>query len=240
MKPSPRVSGEPYVDLRQFIEALFREKERALQMVAQERDRDAAVLRDRDKEDRRADRAAAAEDRERWRSAEALRDQRLREHMQMQVAQLSAAIVNADRMSEERSRTLAAVIDGNQREYRLATKSSNLAVTKAEEAQQRVNVSQNEFRGQLADQAATLMPRRESEAGHDEHTRQLAELREQIAQLRTELAVGPPGLSELSRTASHHEGAAEAKGTTNAQILTMLGVAAAIALVVVELLTRHG
>lgn len=38
------------------------------------------------------------------------------------------------------------------------------AVDKAEEAQKEVNIRTNEFRGQLGDQAATLMPRKETEA----------------------------------------------------------------------------
>lgn len=49
---------------------------------------------------------------------------------------------------------------------KLALDSADKAVNKAEEAQLRVNVTQNEFRGSLKDQAATMMPRREYEQAH--------------------------------------------------------------------------
>lgn len=45
----------------------------------------------------------------------------------------------------------------------IALAASDRAVNKAEEAQLRVNQTQNEFRGTLKDQAATLMPRSEVE-----------------------------------------------------------------------------
>jgi hypothetical protein len=45
----------------------------------------------------------------------------------------------------------------------LALGAADKAVNKAEEAQLRVNQTQNEFRGTLKDQAATLMPRTEVE-----------------------------------------------------------------------------
>lgn len=56
---------------------------------------------------------------------------------------------------------------GNDKEaLKLALDASDRAVNKAEEAQLRVNVSQNEFRGALKDQATTLMPRAEYEVNH--------------------------------------------------------------------------
>jgi hypothetical protein len=51
------------------------------------------------------------------------------------------------------------------------------AVAKAEQAQERRNEATNEFRGQLADQAATLMPRREAEQS-------IATLRDQMGVLQ--------------------------------------------------------
>lgn len=51
------------------------------------------------------------------------------------------------------------------------------AVTKAEASQEKVNVTQNEFRGTLKDQAADLMPRAETEL-------LITDLRSQIGELR--------------------------------------------------------
>jgi hypothetical protein len=52
------------------------------------------------------------------------------------------------------------------------------AVTKAEASQEKVNVTQNEFRGTLKDQAADLMPRAETEL-------LIKDLRGQLDDLRT-------------------------------------------------------
>lgn len=49
---------------------------------------------------------------------------------------------------------------------KLALESASKAVDKAEQAQLRVNQTQNEFRGTLKDQASLLMPRAEYEVNH--------------------------------------------------------------------------
>jgi hypothetical protein len=64
--------------------------------------------------------------------------------------------------SEEAVRSALAAQD---KFNQMVTQASREAVSKAEIAQQGVNERSNEFRGQLSDQASTLMPRREAEAG---------------------------------------------------------------------------
>lgn len=59
---------------------------------------------------------------------------------------------------------------------KLALDSADKAVTKAEEAQQRVNQTQNEFRGTLKDQAATLLPKNEYDTAHQALQKQLDNL----------------------------------------------------------------
>ncbi len=52
----------------------------------------------------------------------------------------------------------------NEKAMSAALAAAEKAVDKAEQAQQRVNITQNEFRGTLKDQAADLMPRAETES----------------------------------------------------------------------------
>lgn len=62
---------------------------------------------------------------------------------------------------------LLALRDNDKEALKLALDSADKAVNKAEEAQLRVNESQNEFRGALKDQASTLLPRGEYDAKHE-------------------------------------------------------------------------
>lgn len=66
---------------------------------------------------------------------------------------------------------------------KLALNAADKANDKAETAQRVVNKSQNEFRGTLKDQAATLMPRSESEAVSKEFRTQLDDLKAKVNSL---------------------------------------------------------
>jgi len=57
---------------------------------------------------------------------------------------------------DERLKTLHILLAERQEQLKIAFTASEKAVAKAEEAQLRVNATQNEFRGALKDQAATL------------------------------------------------------------------------------------
>lgn len=63
---------------------------------------------------------------------------------------------------------------------KLALDSADKAVNKAEEAQLRVNQTQNEFRGTLKDQAGLMMPRREYEQAHQTLQKQVDDLKRTV------------------------------------------------------------
>ena len=74
---------------------------------------------------------------------------------------------------------------------------SKEAVTKAEMAQGKTNESQNEFRGQLRDQASTFLTRAEWDLSHKALNDKLAVTNDDVADLRSRLDVGSPGLRSL-------------------------------------------
>lgn len=72
---------------------------------------------------------------------------------------------------------------------KIALEAASTAVGKAEQAQSKVNETQNEFRGTLKDQAATLMPRTETEqlikALREESERGRAGIQKDVDALKT-------------------------------------------------------
>ena len=94
------------------------------------------------------------------------------------------------------------------------------AVAKAEQAQERRNEATNEFRGQLADQAATLMPRREVETV-------LAALDARVKIIE--------GATE--RTSGRAAGSSESRAHTTVTINQLIAVSAALVALLVYL---HG
>ena len=77
---------------------------------------------------------------------------------------------------DDADKAVAAAFAASERGTTTALAATKEAISKAEAAQQRVNEGQNEFRATLKDQAATLMPRSETEL-------LVKELRTQIASL---------------------------------------------------------
>ena len=133
------------VALRDYVEALFNEQQRATEMAEREREKAATVLRS---EQLRTQQTA---EQERAKSADALAaslaqsiregDERLREHITQQVKQIEAALAAA------------------QRETLIQHEASEKAIAKAEAANEKRFGSVNEFRVQLADQATLFLPR---------------------------------------------------------------------------------
>ena len=68
-----------------------------------------------------------------------------------------------DERFEGQEKAVAAALTAQKEATTVALSSAEKAVDKAEQAQLRVNVTQNEFRATLKDQAADLMPRSETE-----------------------------------------------------------------------------
>ena len=97
-----------------------------------------------------------------------------------------------------------------------ALAASEKAVNKAEIAQQRVNETQNEFRGTLSDQAKNLMPRNEAENINRELREKIDAQGRSIADMRSRLDIGPPSLGVLqSRSdseAGRHQGDLDMRG----------------------------
>lgn len=67
------------------------------------------------------------------------------------------------KMAEASEKAVAAALGAAEKLTNTAFAASEKAITKAEAAQSSYNASTNEFRGQLRDQAATLMPRFEAD-----------------------------------------------------------------------------
>jgi len=71
----------------------------------------------------------------------------------------------AERLNVERYGRLTDGQGAQDRANTIALAAADKAVAKAEENQRHINLTQNEFRGTLSDQAAQLMPRKEAEQG---------------------------------------------------------------------------
>lgn len=226
-----------YISLKDYVDTLFNEKDRALTMAADEREKSASVLREEQH------RSLSVAESEREKSASALRDslarsisegdERLREHIANQVSQIRASLESGELLEIERIRAvneaLNEKIESGARESRQIQHAAQAAVQKAEEAQQRVNEGQNEFRATLSDQANTLMPRKESEGRHDETSRQMRELRDEIGKIRTDLAVGPIGLDALQLNSARLAGSKEGSIAITRAIYSAAGLIIAVA-----------
>lgn len=105
-----------------------------------------------------------------------------------------------------------------------ALSASDKAVDKSEVAQKGVNEGQNEFRGTLRDQAATFMPRAETESLIRELRGLIAAQGEVITGLRSRLDVGPPSLSLLQARSDQTQG--RLTGWNDVRLLVLAVVAA--------------
>jgi hypothetical protein len=146
------------------------------------------------------ERYMALQDEEREKAASALRvelerarqegEARLREHITNQIQQIRGDLLSSDKLELARISEVKQLILGVKSEQKLSLDAAQAAVAKAEDSQKVVNASQNEFRGTLKDQAADLMPRKETE-------QQFAEIRNQLGDLRSRLDTGPQQLRDL-------------------------------------------
>jgi hypothetical protein len=94
-------------------------------------------------------------------------------------------------LTAERFKSMRELLDERKEQVAIALSSAEKATQKAEEAQQRVNVSQNEFRGSLKDQASTLATK--------DSTDRLAE---RIANIEKVLATGEGRLGGVATAQS--------------------------------------
>lgn len=123
-------------------------------------------------------------------------------------------------------------LESLRRELQSATSNQKEAVQKAENATERRLEGMNEFRNALSDQGKLMMPRREYEQAHQEIVRQVAQLREDISELRTNVAVGPASLAKLQSftdtQTGARQGAVDYRTTMLAVLLVLVGIAAFI------------
>lgn len=90
----------------------------------------------------------------------------LKEHLETEISTLSKLIDEKDRLYDTRFKAsetaVNAALAAQEKAVAAAFLASEKAIVKAEDAQKDYNERSNEFRGQLDDQAKTLMPRLES------------------------------------------------------------------------------
>lgn len=79
------------------------------------------------------------------------------------VERLDGAIAAVDRLTDAKFVTFRTLIDSEAQKVQLALEASNQAISKKEAADEKRFEAVNEFRGQLRDQAATLLPRAEAD-----------------------------------------------------------------------------
>jgi hypothetical protein len=151
-------------------------------------------------------------------------------------AHLTDVINERDKRYEQRflaqESAVQSALVAQEKAVNAALTAADRAVAKAEQAQERRNEATNEFRGQLADQAATLMPRREVEQLFSSlHAEMDAELK----------AVNAKADSNANRieNAAGRSGGADASTATLIAAVAALASVAAIVLLLVRILTGH-
>lgn len=178
--------------IKEFIESILEEKDRALEMAGEEREKAASALRNEQQ------RALDQAEREREKAASALRDQlvelirsgdnNLREHITQQISQIAQLIDNVEKVALSR-------YDGLQREMRIQHAADQAAIAKAENANETRFAAANEWRGQSADRertqqeqiasfVATLTPLSKTQSIEDKLVALIERDREDISQLR--------------------------------------------------------
>lgn len=148
---------------------------------------------------------------------DAERDRRLDERFEAQEKAVTSALAAAEKATNA------------------ALAASDKAVQKSEEAQLRVNVTQNEFRGTLADQATLQMPRLEAENTFRELRNQTADVKVLLDELRSRVDVGPPSLAALQAQSDLGRGRTSGVQTTATTLIA--GVVALVA--VLAFLAAH-
>lgn len=111
-----------------------------------------------------------------------------------QVEYLQRQIDERDRRYEDRFKAqetaVLAALAAQEKLVSAAFLASEKAIVKAEEAQRDYNIRSNEFRGQLDDQAKTLLPRAEADGRFDNLVLQIEEIKTEIAGLRESRSAG--------------------------------------------------
>lgn len=156
--------------IKEYVESILAEKDRAIEKAADEREKAAAALREQ-----LSDRIAAG-------------DANLREHIAAQISQLRQMVEASERIAAQRH-------DALQREAKIQHDADQAAIAKAEHANEVRFAAANEWRGQSADRertqqeqiasfVATLTPLSKTQSLEDKLVALIDRDREDIAQLR--------------------------------------------------------
>jgi hypothetical protein len=95
-------------------------------------------------------------------------------------AEMQAKLDAAERLNVERYGRLCDGQRAQERANAIALAAADKANSKSEENQRHINLTQNEFRGTLTDQAAQLMPRKEAEQGDQQNAEKIAALTDRM------------------------------------------------------------
>lgn len=102
------------------------------------------------------------------------------EDFPVSIARLSEQLAGLRREVLAQDRLYGALISANADKVELALTASDKALAKAETATEKRFDAVNEFRSQLADQAATFMPRTEADASTQRLTERIQELTDRV------------------------------------------------------------
>jgi methylase of polypeptide subunit release factors len=141
---------------------------------------------------------------------------------------LDTEIKRLDQLRNADQRAVEAALAAAKEAVAAALAASEKAVNKAEVAQQHVNEGQNEFRATLKDQAATLMPRGETENLIRELRGLISGQGDVIVELRSRLDIGPPSLGVLQARSDQAVGHDAGALDTRTLLFALIGVAGVV------------
>jgi hypothetical protein len=108
--------------------------------------------------------------------------------IEVQVRAVEKLMDERDRLYLEKFRASEVAVDraitASDKQTATSFLASEKAIMKAEEAQREYNIRSNEFRGQLDDQAKTLMPRLETQTLFKAYEDKLEDMKRQLSELR--------------------------------------------------------
>lgn len=228
--------------VKAFIEALLNEKDRALEMADDEREKAASALRG--EQQRALDQAG----RERDKAAENLRielarsikegDDRLREHISNQIVQIQSALDSAERLETERLSGADALTQALSEKLEVLRMAQTSAQDKFERSVESRFMQVNEFRAALDDLSKQMATRRELESALATTTERDEARSKEIADLRSRLDIGPLGLSSLQSRVDQRQGQVEGSRLTVASFGTIAALAVALISTAIAIATQ--
>jgi hypothetical protein len=151
--------------LEQNLETLSVERQRAVDVASEEREKAASALRDS------LERAIREG------------DERLREHVSNQIQQIRASLESADKLELSRIDYVAEKADKQQAVANERFSAAEVAIRKAENATEIRFQGVNEFRATLSDQTKSFIPRELAEKTTDQLDKRLSDLQQWQAKI---------------------------------------------------------